>query len=137
MTATPLASKTDLAVIIVTWNNAAVIGDALRSLTDDLRESSLRYQVCVVDSGSSDRTLDIIRGGFPDVQLIENKVNIGFAAANNLAMRALGFGRSQLAPQKPAVVYLLNPDTITHQGATKRLYEALMARPDVESSARG
>ena len=65
MTATQRASKTDLAVIIVTWNNADVIGDALRSLIDDLRESGLRYQVCVVDSGSGDRTLEIIRGEFP------------------------------------------------------------------------
>lgn len=131
MTAAQLASKTDLAVIIVTWNNADVIGDALRSLIDDLRESGLRYQVCVVDSGSGDRTLEIIHGDFPAVQLIENKVNIGFAAANNLAMRALGFGSGPGAPQKPAAVYLLNPDTITHQGATKRLYEALMTQPDV------
>ena len=130
MTADQRASKTDLAVIIVAWNNAEVIGDALRSLLDDLRESGLRYQVCVVDSGSSDRTLEIIRGEFPAVRLIANEANIGFAAANNLAMRALGFGGSPRALQKPAAVYLLNPDTITHQGATKSLYEALMTDPD-------
>lgn len=130
MTASKFATKTDLAVIIVTWNNADIIGDALRSLIDDLRESNLRYQVWVVDSGSGDRTSEIVRGKFPAVQLIENEANIGFAAANNLAMRALGFGRSSRASQRPAAIYLLNPDTITHPGATKSLYEALMTRPD-------
>ena len=48
---------TDMAVVIVTWNNAAVISDALRSLTHDLQESGLRRQVWLVDSASEDETV--------------------------------------------------------------------------------
>ena len=122
---------TDLAVIIVTWNNADVIRDALSSLINDLKNSSLRYEVWVVDSASEDQTKDIVRLDFPAVHLIENKANIGFAAANNLAMRQLGFGQSEGSAAAPPAVYLLNPDTITHPGATKILYDALTTKPDV------
>ena len=123
-------STTDLAVVIVTWNNAAVIGDALRSLCDDLRESGLRHRVWVVDSASADQTVEIVRIDFPAIKLIESERNIGFAAANNLALRRLGFGDAPAARERPAVVYLLNPDTITHRGATKRLYDELQANPN-------
>lgn len=124
-------SKTDLAVVIVTWNNAAVIGDALRSLADDLKESGLRHEVWVVDSASNDRTVDIVRRDFPAIKLIESERNIGFAAANNLALRRLDFGDSPSQRGLSTAVYLLNPDTVTHRGATKRLYNELLARSDV------
>ena len=124
------ASTTDLAVIIVTWNNADVIHAALSSLIADLTVSDLRYRICVVDSASTDQTADIARRGFPAVHVIENSANIGFAAANNLALRRLGFGADPRPADMPAAVYLLNPDTVTHSGATKRLYDALMTQPD-------
>ncbi|MDE2635092.1 MAG: glycosyltransferase family 2 protein [Chloroflexota bacterium] len=124
-------SKTDLAVVIVTWNNAAVIGDALRSLVDDLKESGLRHEVWIVDSASDDQTADIVRRDFPALKLIECVRNIGFAAANNLALRRLGFGDAPPERDLPSAVYLLNPDTVTHRGATKRMYDELLSRFDV------
>ena len=127
MTVSGKASKTELAVVIVTWNNADIIANALRSLIDDLRDSGLRYEVWVVDSASDDQSAEIVRREFPAVQLIENKTNIGFAAANNLALRKLGFGSAALSSDLPSAVYLLNPDTVTHPGATRGLYDALMS----------
>ena len=124
-------SSADLAVVIVTWNNAEVITDALGSLLLDLGHSGLRYQVWVVDSGSSDQTPSIVRRGFPDVSLIENAANIGFSAANNQAMRLMGFDNPARSPEQPSAVYLLNPDTITHPGATRQLYDTLMSRDSV------
>ena len=130
MTASQFPAKTDLAVVIVTWNNADIICDALSSLLEDLQASGLRCQVWVVDSASNDHTAELVRRVFPTVHLIVNKTNIGFAAANNLALRALGFGAAAEPAETPAAVYLLNPDTVTHPGATKRLYDALMTQPD-------
>ncbi len=123
-------STTDLAVVIVTWNNAAVVGDALRSLFDDLRESGLRHQVWLVDSASDDQTAEIARRDFPAVKLIECERNIGFAAANNFALRRIGFGDPLPEQLPPTAVYLLNPDTVTHRGVTKRLYDELLSRPE-------
>jgi N-acetylglucosaminyl-diphospho-decaprenol L-rhamnosyltransferase len=121
----------DLAVVIVTWNNQDIIGNALQSLLDDLQTTALAYQVWVVDSASSDETVDLIRTNFPDVHLIACDENIGFGRANNLAMREIGFDRDKSASELPHVVYLLNPDTVTHQGATQTLYDILMNDDDV------
>ncbi len=123
-------SKIDLAVVIVAWNNATVIGEALGSLYDDLKESGLRYEVWVVDSASDDQTVEIARRDFPAIKLIESDMNIGFAAANNVALRRLGFGDSLPERELPTAVFLLNPDTITHRGATKRLYDELVSHSD-------
>ena len=121
----------DLALVIVTWNNADIIGNALQSLIDDLETTRLAYQVWVVDSASSDHTVDLIRTNFPDVTLIACEENIGFSRANNLALREMGFERDKLITELPSVVYLLNPDTITHQGATQTLYDTLLNHEDV------
>lgn len=104
MTASGGASQIDLAVVIVSWNNADIIANALRSLIDDLRDSGLRYEVWVVDSASDDQSAEIVGREFPTVRLIENKTNIGFAAANNLAMRKLGFGSDALPAEMPSAV---------------------------------
>ena len=121
----------DLAVIIVSWNNAAVISQALRSLIDDLESSPLQGEIWVVDSASSDGTAALIKRRFPSVKLLACRDNIGFARANNLGMRRLGFVKDAKAADLPAAVYLLNPDTITHQGATEALHQALFSRADI------
>ena len=122
---------TDLAVAIVSWNNADVIADALQSLIDDLRDSGLEYEIWLVDSASGDRTVDIVREGFSRVKLIACEENIGFGAANNLALRSIGFTESANKDEFPAAVYFLNPDTVTHRGASRQLYDTLTQRDDV------
>ncbi|MBL8156179.1 MAG: glycosyltransferase, partial [Anaerolineae bacterium] len=101
----------DLAVIIVTWNVRELVIDALRTLLDDLAISGLQAQVVVVDSASHDGTPEAIRQHFPQVDLIACDDNLGFAAANNRALRQLGFGQS--GADVPRAVFLLNPDTLT------------------------
>lgn len=121
----------DLAVVIVTWNNADVIVDALQSLLDDLRDSGLRSQIWLVDSASRDETVAVLPQRFTEVKVIACKDNIGFGAGNNLALQAIGFNSDDGASELPAAVYLLNPDTITHSGASRRLFDALMAQAEV------
>ncbi len=121
----------DLAVVIVTWNNADVIPDALCSLLDDLKTSGLSSRVWLVDSASTDATVEIVRERFAEVKLIASERNIGFGAGNNLALQALGFNSGAGASELPAAVYLLNPDTVTHPGASRRLFDALMAQAEV------
>ncbi len=118
---------TDLAVAIVSWNSARVIEDALRSLIDDLKESGLEYEIWLVDSASSDDSVRIVREVFADVKLVACAENIGFGASNNLALRRMGFVDGARIKELPKAVFLLNPDTITHRGACRRLYDALIA----------
>ncbi len=118
-------------MVVVTWNSADTIAAALDSLVYDLRETDLRYEIWVVDSASDDQSAEIARRGYPAVHLIESADNIGFGAANNLAMRRMGFDGPAQPRDLPRAVYLLNPDTVTHPGATRRLYDELMSRSDV------
>ncbi|MGB1286274.1 MAG: glycosyltransferase family 2 protein [Aggregatilineales bacterium] len=124
MTSNPL----DIVIIIVTWNVQTLIIDALQSLSDDLSTTDLSYEIVVVDSASSDDTVQTIRENFPDVTMIASATNLGFAGGNNAGMRYPGFDDENRSPEElPRAVYLLNPDTITKPGATKILFDALFA----------
>ena len=121
----------DLAIVMVTWNNAQIISAALRSLMDDLEASQLVYHLWLVDCASTDNTVDVIRRGFSNLTLIASQENLGFSRANNLALRGMGFGGQETATDLPPAVYLLNPDTVTHPGAAQTLLETLLSRGDV------
>jgi N-acetylglucosaminyl-diphospho-decaprenol L-rhamnosyltransferase len=121
---------TDLAVILVAWNVRGLVLDALRSLYSDLHTTNVTAQVWVVDNASSDGTPQAIRAEFPDVQLLASQKNLGFAAGNNLALRALGFcDQPTPNPAGPRAVFLLNPDTLVQHGAVRALYDALFSLP--------
>jgi GT2 family glycosyltransferase len=117
----------DVAVILVTWNVAELVEQALSSLLDDLQTSGLSWRVLLVDSASTDDTLARVRT-FHQVECLASPENLGFGRANNLALRHLGFENPQ-ADDLPRAVYLLNPDTISQPGAVRALYQALMADP--------
>ena len=117
----------DLTVIIVTWNNEAVIADALRSLAQDLAASALRFEIQVVDCASTDSTVAVVQRAFPEVIVTVCAENIGFGRANNLALRLIGFADNATPAQQPRAVYFLNPDTVTRPGASKTLFDALFA----------
>jgi len=83
MTDTPTP---DLCVIIVNWN----VRDLLEAcLTSVYRlTQGIRFEVCVVDNNSSDGSADMVRREFPQVRLITNRENAGFARANNEGLKA-------------------------------------------------
>jgi N-acetylglucosaminyl-diphospho-decaprenol L-rhamnosyltransferase len=120
----------DLAVIVVTWNVRALVLDAIRTLNQDLAASGLNAQVWISDNQSSDDTLEAIRREFPTTCVIANNSNLGFAAGNNVALRALGFHDQPTPnPNGPRAVFLLNPDTLVQPGAIRVLYDALFRLP--------
>ncbi len=122
----------DLAIVIVTWNNARIIAAALQSLVNDLAASQLAGDLWLVDCASTDDTVHVVRERFADVKVIASQENLGFSRANNLAMREMGFGgKEATATDLPSAVYLLNPDTVTQPGATATLHQTLFSREDV------
>lgn len=122
----------DLAVIIVSWNTRVLTLDGLRTLCQDLDANGPSADIWVVDNASSDGSAEAIQAHFPAVHLLRTESNVGFAAGNNLALRQLGFSDqpgTALQTNCPRAVYLLNPDTRTHPGATRLLYDALFTLP--------
>lgn len=127
MSSSPLSAPPDLAVVLVTWNVRDLVADALRTLYADLDQSGLKAVVYVVDSASSDGTADAVRAQFPQAVVIASTENLGFSKGNNLALRTAGFG----SVTTPRAAYLLNPDTLTHTGSVRAMFEALMGDPAV------
>jgi N-acetylglucosaminyl-diphospho-decaprenol L-rhamnosyltransferase len=108
-----------VAVVIVTYNSARDIDAALQSLSQPPPHTA--HEILVVDNASSDGTAAGVRARWPHVRVIESARNLGFAAANNRAIRECS---SEL-------VLLLNPDTRVPPGAIDRLVSHLDARSDV------
>src|SRR2546423_482293 len=79
------APRPDVSVCIVNWNCRALLKACLRSLRPALQ--GVRVEVVVVDNGSADGAADMVSRCFPDVALIRNGANAGFARANNQAAR--------------------------------------------------
>jgi GT2 family glycosyltransferase len=115
----------DLLVIIVSYNVAPLLRGCLQSL---FASEGVRFEVVVVDNCSTDGSARLVRDEFPLVQLIENPVNCGFAAANNLALRAY---LARPASERPRYVLLLNPDTVLPPTALATMVAYLDAHPEV------
>lgn len=89
----------DLSIIILSWNTAALLADCLRSIPDGARD--LTYDVIVVDNASTDGSAERVANDFPEVKLIRNRQNVGYARGNNQG----------LAASSGRYVLLLNSDT--------------------------
>lgn len=93
----------DLETVVVSHGAEELLRRCLRSLREHPPETPMR--VTVVDSGSPDSTPEMVAREFPEVRLIRC-ANVGFSAANNLALRESAAG----------AVLLLNPDTEVYAG---------------------
>lgn len=89
----------DVSVIIVNWNTRDILSNCLASIYSNTELE--KFEVIVVDNGSVDKSVNMVREKFPQVYLIENKENRGFAAANNQGIRKA----------KGRYVLVLNSDT--------------------------
>jgi len=90
----------DLSISIVNWNTKDLLEQCLHSIYTCV--GNIHFEVFVVDNGSSDDSAEMVKNKFPQVRLIQNTLNPGFAAANNQAIRQ-SQGRH---------VLILNSDTI-------------------------
>jgi GT2 family glycosyltransferase len=75
----------DVSVIIVSWNAKEHLYNCLRSL--NVLRDGYKKEVVVVDNASTDGTVELVEEKFPEVKLIRNKENLGFARANNIGIR--------------------------------------------------
>jgi len=98
----------DVSIIIVSWNTRDILRDCLRSVYEQTK--AITFEVIIVDNSSRDGSAEMVREEFPQIILIENSGNRGFAAANNQGM----------AIAKGWYVLLLNPDTIVLDGAIQK-----------------
>ena len=108
-----------LSIIIVSWN----VGEDLLRCLESIKENRPceGFETIVIDNGSTDGTVEAVRKSFPEVVIIANDENRGFAAANNQG----------IVQSKGEYVLLLNPDTIVHSGAMDTLIGFMDSHPDI------
>lgn len=80
-----MPEQLSLSIIIVSWNAKALLADCLKSI--QAQPPPGRYEVIVVDNRSSDGSAEMVATEFPDVVLVRNEDNFGFAKANNIGIR--------------------------------------------------
>ncbi len=106
-----------IAVVIVNWNGGDDLAECLRSVASQERRPD---RVIVVDNGSVDGSLDVALPRFPFVEPLRLGANVGFAAANNVALRACDDCDG---------VALLNPDAFPAPSWLARLAAAAEGNP--------
>jgi GT2 family glycosyltransferase len=133
-------NKVKLSIIILNWNTKALLQQCLLSVisnqqSDDNKElsanskqrkklatdnRSLVTEIIVVDNGSVDGSVLMVKKQFPQVRLIENKENVGFAKGNNIGIKEA----------KGQYLMLLNSDTIVQKEAIEKLVNYLEKNPN-------
>jgi GT2 family glycosyltransferase len=103
----------DISVIIVGWNAKRYLEQCLESLAE--APPSRSTEIFVVDNASSDGSAEMVEARFPNVNLIRGHQNLGFAKANNLAIRE----------SRGRYVTLVNPDVKVLPGCLDALAEYL------------
>lgn len=108
--------KSTIFSVIVTFNGSAWIRSCLGSFEK-------KHKIIVVDNGSKDNTIDLVKNHFPEVHLIKSEENLGFGAANNIGIKyALKQGANY--------VFLLNQDAWLQKGSLELLVNSIEKNPE-------
>lgn len=120
-----------LSIIIVSYNTSDLTVATINSALDDLNQSTLKKlsEIIVIDNDSKDDSIKSIKNALKNQSIkyliIKNKENLGFAKANNLAIKR----------SRSKNILLLNSDTIVKKGSLEKLVNSLEKSPAIESTA--
>lgn len=91
-----------VSIIILNWNGSKLTTECISSLFNDHYK---KKEIIVVDNGSTDDSVRIIKTRFPNIEIIENKKNYGYAKGNNIGIK-------KCLSRKSELILILNNDTI-------------------------
>jgi len=107
----------DISVILVSYNTIEMTKTALSHLFSSLQ--NIEMEVIIIDNASKDHSADILRKEYPQITLIENKINVGFGRANNQALLYLN----------SRYVLLLNTDAFVETDTIVKTVQYMDANP--------
>ncbi len=106
-------------IIIISWNNGVTLQNCLESIKK--ADPALLLSVVLVDNHSTDGSISFVRKSFPEISIIENSENLGFAKAVNQGLRKTNAN----------YILLLNPDAQIFPDTISRLIEFMEKKPEV------
>ena len=101
----------DLSIIIVSYKRLDCLRKCIRSIIDTVKQ--IRYEIIIVDNQSADGTPEVISAEFPDLRVIENDENLGFAKGNNQGILA----------SRGEFILMLNNDTEVLPNSIETLFK--------------
>ena len=107
-----------ISIVIVSYNVCQLLDECLQSVGRAL--DGIEGEVYVVDNNSTDRTVEMLQPKYPQVHFIANQNNVGFARANNQAIRQ----------SDSEYVLLLNPDTVVFEPTLRGCLEFMDQHPE-------
>jgi GT2 family glycosyltransferase len=110
-----------LGICILNWNAGAVLTDCVENLLE--ASKSFERELVVVDNNSSDASVAQLSARFPEVQVIANHSNLGYARGNNIGAR-------HLLDRGCDLLLFANPDVIVSESALHALLRTLRNTPD-------
>jgi len=108
-----------ISIIIINWNVKELLAACLDSIYQSNFDDAI--ETIVVDNASGDDSVQMVRNQFPQVKLITNAENFGFAKGNNIGV----------AQSTGDFIFLLNPDTRLQPDTLSILLDYLQTHPDV------
>lgn len=109
--------RIDISIVIVSFNTRELLRQCLLSAMEEC--ASIKSEIIVIDNASKDKSAEMVKESFPTVKLIQNQVNLGFAAANNLGFRQA----------RGEFIVLLNSDAFLHKGSLKLALRRIEGNP--------
>jgi GT2 family glycosyltransferase len=109
----------DLSIIIVNWNTRDLLQRCIESVYQTAAD--IEFEVLVVDNHSLDGSAEMVASTFPQVELIRNNENVGFARANNQAIRV----------SRGRFVLLLNSDAALLPATARSMLDVFEQEPRV------
>ncbi len=117
--------KTDLSIIIVNYNTRDFLKKCLETLQLAINKASVKTEIIIADNASTDGSLEYLEKTEEKkkelIKVIKNKANLGFAKANNLALKKAQ-GR---------YILFLNPDTIIQEDTLETMLKFMDSHPKV------
>ncbi len=108
-----------VSVIIVNYNGENFLDRCLQTLIE--KTKSIEYEIILVDNASTDNGTNLVRQKFPQVHIIESKINLGFSAGNNLGVKNC----------RGEKILFLNNDTYFLEDSLAILSELMDQRKDI------
>ena len=107
-----------VSVIVPNWNGKKLLRDCLKSLQ---KLTYPNYELIVIDNGSSDKSVEMVRAEFPKVKLVISPINLGFGAACNLGIKTA----------KGEIIALFNNDAEAESSWLTKLVDAIGKEDDI------